>query len=77
MWSTPAITPFATDGAAPRITTNRMADSLMLNSRIASGNHTTDGIDCSPEIREPRAVRSKWLRLTTRPSAVPMSSATA
>ena len=58
MWSTPAMTPLAIDGAAPRRTTNRIADSLRLNRTIASGNHVIEGMVWMPVIIEPTAVRS-------------------
>ena len=54
----PAMIPLAIDGAAPSTTTKRIACSLELNSRMASGNHAIDGIVCRPVIIEPIAVRS-------------------
>ena len=45
-------------GAAPRTTTKRMAFSLSLNSRMASGNQAIDGMVCRPVIIEPTAERS-------------------
>ena len=42
------IRPLAIDGAAPRTTTKRIAASVSLNSRIASGNQAIDGIVCRP-----------------------------
>src|SRR5258708_26793302 len=44
-WSTPLSNPPAIEGAAPRITTKKMAFSLIPKSRSATGNHTIDGID--------------------------------
>ena len=55
MWSTPAMRPLAIDGAAPRTTTNMIALSVSLNSRMASGNQAIDGIVCRPVISEPTA----------------------
>ncbi len=58
MWSMPLMRPLAIDGAAPSTTTNRIAASVSLNSRIASGNQAIDGMVCSPVISEPNAARS-------------------
>ena len=58
MWSMPPIRPLAIDGAAPSTTTNMIAPSVSLNSRIASGNQAIDGMVCRPVISEPTADRS-------------------
>ena len=58
------MTPLAIDGAAPRITTNRIALSSA-KSRIASGNQAIDGIVCRPVIIEPMPARSTRLRATS------------
>src|SRR5690349_1601051 len=73
----PLIRPFATDGAAPMMTTNMMALSLIWNSRMASGNHMIDGIVCSPVISEPMAARRGAKRETAAPTTVPISTASA
>src|SRR5688500_2723293 len=73
----PLIRPFATDGAAPMMTTNMMALSLIWNSRMASGNHMIDGIVCRPVISEPMAARSGAKRETAAPMIVPISTASA
>src|SRR5438270_774470 len=75
MWSTPAMIPLAMAGAAPRMTTNRIADSLRPNSTIASGNQAMVGMVCSPVIMDPMAVRSTLDRATAMPTAEPTSSA--
>ena len=49
----PLMMPLAIDGAAPRMMTNMIADSVSPNIRIASGNHAIDGIVCRPVIIEP------------------------
>ena len=77
MWSMPLMSPLAIDGAAPSTTTKKIAPSPSLNSRIASGNHATDGIVCSPVISEPIADRSTRLRATSAPTIVPITSANA
>ena len=66
-WSTPWMRPLAIDGAAPRMTTNMIAASVSLNSRMASGNQATDGMVCRPVISEPTAARSTRDRETARP----------
>ena len=56
-WSMPEMRPLAIDGAAPEHhheEDRRLRDP---NSRIANGNHTIDGMVCSPVISEPTAVR--------------------
>ena len=58
MWSTPEMRPLATDGAAPSTTTKVIADSLSLNSTMASGNQAMEGIVCRPVIIEPMAERN-------------------
>src|SRR4051794_31409730 len=73
----PLIRPFATDGAAPMTTTNRIALSLIWKSRMASGNHMIDGIVCRPVISEPTAARSGANRETAAPTTVPISAARA
>src|SRR4051812_49327114 len=77
MWSTPWMSPLATDGAAPRITTNMMACSLSLNSRIASGNHAIDGMVCSPVMSDPMAARRMANRATSAPTTTPITIASA
>ena len=77
MWSIPLITPFAIDGAAPSTTTNKMARSVSLNSRIDSGNHAIDGIVCSPVMNEPTADRRMRDRATSAPTTTPITSDTA
>src|SRR5215218_1479880 len=77
MWSMPLMSPLAIDGAAPSTTTKKIAPSPSLNSRIASGNHATDGIVWSPVIREPTADRSTRLRATRAPTIVPITRAKA
>src|SRR6266511_3113385 len=73
----PLISPFATDGAAPMMTTNRIALSLIWNSRMASGNHMIDGMVCRPVISEPIAARSGAKRETAAPTSVPIRTASA
>ena len=51
-WSAPDTMPLAIEGAAPMTTTNVIAFSLSPNSTSAIGNHTIDGIVCSPVTRE-------------------------
>ena len=75
MWSTPWITPLATDGAAPSTTTNRIACSFRPKTRIASGNHAMDGMVCRPVISDATAVLRSFQRVTARPMRVPMRSA--
>ena len=58
MLSMPLIRPLAIDGAAPSTTTKMIALSLRPKSRIAAGNHATDGMVCSPVIIDPIAARS-------------------
>ncbi len=65
--SAPAISPLAIAGAAPRTTTKRIAPSVSLNSRIASGNHAIDGMVCRPVTSEPQAERSTRTRDTNEP----------
>jgi hypothetical protein len=77
MWSIPLMSPLAIDGAAPSTTTKKIAPSSSLNSRIASGNHATEGMVCSPVIIEPMADRSTRFRATSAPMIVPMTSANA
>ncbi len=77
MWSMPLMSPLAIDGAAPSTTTKKIAPSPNLNSRIASGNHATDGMVCSPVISEPTADRSTRLRATRAPTIVPITRANA
>ncbi len=71
----PWIRPFAIDGAAPRITTNVIASSESLNSRIASGNHAIDGMVCRPVISDPIAARMMANRETSAPTPTPMMTA--
>ena len=66
------MSPLAIDGAAPMMTTKRIADSLCLNRISASGNHEIDGIVCNPVIIEPTAVR----RTRTRDTAIPINAPT-
>ena len=75
MLSIPTITPLATLGAAPRITTKKIARSLSPKSRMASGNHAMDGIVCSPVISEPIASRRTRTRATATPMTVPTRTA--
>src|SRR6266540_849619 len=75
MWSIPLMSPFAIDGAAPRITTNVIAPSVSLNSRIASGNHAIEGIVWRPVIMDPTAARNTRTRATSAPITTPMTSA--
>src|SRR3954452_19736579 len=77
MWSTPWMSPLATDGAAPRITTNMIACSLSLNSRIASGNHAIDGMVCRPVMSDPMAARRMANRATSAPTTTPITIASA
>ena len=73
----PLMSPFAMEGAAPSTTTKRMAPSVALKRRMASGNHAIDGIVCSPVIMEPTPARRMRLRETTAPSSVPITVASA
>ena len=75
MLSAPAIKPLAIAGAAPRTTTNRIADSVSLNRRMARGNHAIDGMVCRPVMSEPNAERRMRLRDTTAPTSTPMMRA--
>ena len=75
MLSTPLMRPLAIDGAAPSTTTNRIASSVSLNRTIASGNHATDGIVCSPVIIEPTPARSTVTRATAMPTTPPITIA--
>jgi hypothetical protein len=56
--SMPVMTPAATLGAAPGITTNKTAVSVRPKKRITSGNQAIDGMVCSPASTEPMARRS-------------------
>ena len=75
MWSMPWMRPLATDGAAPRTTTNAMASSLILKSRIASGNQAMDGMVWRPVMSEPMAARSTANLETSAPTTTPMATA--
>ncbi len=75
MWSMPWMRPFAIDGAAPRMTTNVIASSDSLNSRMASGNQAIDGMVCRPVISDPIAARRIAKRLTSAPTPTPMTTA--
>jgi hypothetical protein len=77
MWSTPWMSPFATEGAAPSTMTNVIASSLSLKRRIARGNQAIEGIVCRPMIREPIAERITANRETRIPIATPMAAAMA
>ena len=77
MLSTPLMSPLAIDGAAPITTTKKMAPSLSLKRRSASGNQATDGMVCKPVIMDPIAARSTGMRATAAPMATPMTSAIA
>src|SRR3954470_21546308 len=77
MWSTPWTRPLAIDGAAPRITTNVIACSLSLNSRIASGNQAIEGMVWSPVISDPMAARRIEKRATPAPTTTPITIASA
>jgi len=50
--------PLAIDGAAPRMTRNRIAELLLPNRRPANGTQAMDGIVCRPVISEPTAALS-------------------
>ncbi len=54
----PVISPLAIAGAAPRMTTKRIAPSSSWNSAMASGNQAIDGIVWMPVIIEPIARRT-------------------
>ncbi len=69
----PSMMPFAIDGAAPRMTTKRMALSLSWNNTMPSGTHATDGIVCSPVIMDPIAARSTGTRATASPTTPPIT----
>ena len=69
--------PEATDGAAPMMTTKRMADSLRPNRTRAIGYQSTEGIVCRPVISEATPVRSTLTCERTAPMAVPMTTAEA
>ena len=71
------ISPLAIDGAAPRMTTNRMAGSFSPNRMIANGAHATDGMVVRPVMIEPTAARSGGIRATSSPTTEPMTSAAA
>src|SRR5687768_12993876 len=71
----PPINPLAIDGAAPSTTTNVIALSDSLNSRIARGNHAIDGIVCSPVNNAPTATRNGRIDATNAPTAPPTSTA--
>ena len=75
MWSMPWISPLAIDGAAPRMTTNVIASSVSLNSRIASGNQAIEGMVWSPVISEPIAERMTANCATRIPIRTPMTTA--
>ena len=77
MWSMPVISPLAMAGAAPSTTTKRIAVSEIWNSRMANGNHTIEGMLCSPVISDPTARRSTELCETASPTTVPTSVAAA
>ena len=48
----PEISPLATAGAAPRMTTNRIAASVRPNSRMAKGNQTIEGMLWKPALHD-------------------------
>src|SRR5256884_293403 len=50
----PVITPLAIDGAAPRMTTNRMAEVFWPKMMIANGTQAIDGIVCRPDRKSTR-----------------------
>src|SRR5262245_26945611 len=72
-WSMPVISPLAIAGAAPRMTTKRIAPSLSWNRAIASGNQAIEGIGWMPVIIEPIARRTIEELATARPRATPMT----
>ena len=61
----PLISPLAIDGAAPRMTTNRIAELFSPNKTIANGAQATEGIVCSPVMIDPTAARSGGMRATS------------
>ena len=65
--------PLAIDGAAPSTTTNVIAPSVSLKSRMASGNQAIDGIVCRPVIIEPTAERAIFDDTTMAPMTPPMT----
>ena len=69
----PVISPLAIAGAAPRMTTKRIAPSSSWNSTMASGNQAIDGIVWMPVIIEPIARRTIFELDTARPMATPMT----
>jgi hypothetical protein len=69
MWSMPLTSPFAIDGDAPSTTTNRIADSESLNTRIAKGNHAIEGMLWSTVMKEPNARRRVAARRRHRAGA--------
>ena len=65
------------DGAAPRMTTNMIAEVFSPNRMIPNGAHATEGIDCRPVMIEPTAARSGGIRATRMPTTEPMTRAAA
>jgi hypothetical protein len=76
-WSTPAMTPLATAGAAPSTIIRTMADEVSPNTMYARGNHSTEGIVCIPVMSEPIPARSTGTRATAVPTTVPITTAMA
>ena len=64
-------------GAAPSTTTKKIAVSEIWNRRMANGNHTIEGMLCSPVISDPTARRSTELCATASPTTVPTRVAAA
>ena len=73
MLSTPAMKPFATEGAAPITITNRIACSSSPKSTIAGGNHAIDGMVMSPVTIDPTPARRTFT--TSVPMSVPITTA--
>ena len=69
----PVISPLAIAGAAPRMTTKRIAPSSSWNNTMASGNQAIDGIVWMPVIIEPIARRTIFELETANPMATPMT----
>ena len=68
--------PLAIDGAAPMTTTKMIAFSFSPNSTSAIGNHTIDGMVCSPVTSEDdRGAQHLDARHRAPPSAVPTTTA--
>lgn len=65
------------DGAAPRMTTNRIVATLSPKMMIPNGTHAIDGMVVSALMMDPTAARSGAIRDTRIPTTVPMSRARA